>query len=559
MPTLECSRCEQMRVDLESARAHAGVLSRELEQVRRLLHEVQKLAVLQAADIERYKKVIREQAQPNYPERVHNDQIQFAFERILQQLTEGPSKQAFADACAEEKSKEPEPPKAAHPHGRRKLDMSKLAVEDVRLVPDEVKACGGQGWRLMGEETSDRLGYRRAAYFRIRVTREKWARVAAPVSDSDQPSARVAIAPLPDFVWARTMADPSVIAEIILGKYDYSLPLNRQERITRNRGFVLPRSTQSDWLDQGYELARHLVDAMHAESVAKSFSIATDATGAPVRAKGACDRWHVFVFISSLDHVTFRYAHEHTSAAIQGMLAGFTGRLLSDASSIYDALYRAGVVGHSCWAHFRRYLWRAVLTEPDLAHEGLAILKLLFVVARQAKALPEDQRAAFRVARARPILDVLDGWIERARAKAEPGGRIAAAITYYVNQRTGLHRFLEDGRISLDNNHSERELRNLVLGLDNWKHFENATGLAWYATFRSLIASSVLQDLNPHDYLTQMLRLIPHWPKTRVIELAPKYWRATVEKLDERHHAIIFPPWERATAPPEALASAAVG
>jgi hypothetical protein len=97
-----------------------------------------------------------------------------------------------------------------------------------------------------------------------------------------------------------------------------------------------------------------------------------------------------------------------------------------------------------------------------------------------------------------------------------------------------------------------------VLGIDNWKHFENATGLAWYCTFRSLIASTAVQGINPHDYLTQMLRLIPHWPKPRVIELAPKYWRSTVERLDEYQRAIIVPPWEQATAPPRSACPAAV-
>ena len=96
-----------------------------------------------------------------------------------------------------------------------------------------------------------------------------------------------------------------------------------------------------------------------------------------------------------------------------------------------------------------------------------------------------------------------------------------------------------------------------MLGLHNWKHFENATGLAWYTTFRSLIASTAVQGLNPHDYLAQMLRLIPHWPKTRVIELAPKYWRTTVEQLDDQQRAIIVPPWEKATALPRSRESAA--
>ena len=78
--------------------------------------------------------------------------------------------------------------------------------------------------------------------------------------------------------------------------------------------------------------------------------------------------------------------------------------------------------------------------------------------------------------------------------------------------------------------------------MNNWLYFANETGLKWYTTFRSLIASCLLHQLNPEEYLEQMLRLVPHWPVTRLLELAPKYWRRTVAGLDERHRAIVAGP-----------------
>jgi transposase len=221
----------------------------------------------------------------------------------------------------------------------------------LRVNTDEVLASGREGWVLIGEERSDRLAFRRALFFCMRVVREKWVR---PVADpmAVLPSSLIVTAAQPDYVWPNVMADPSVITDVILSKYDYLLPLNRQERQTRNRGFVIPRSTQSDWLSAAYELLRHVVDAMHADSIANSHCIATDATGAPVRALRQCLLWHVFVFISDRGHVTFRHSRRHTSKVILALLEGFTGRLLSDASSIYDALFRIGIIAVSCWAHY---------------------------------------------------------------------------------------------------------------------------------------------------------------------------------------------------------------
>jgi transposase len=98
--------------------------------------------------------------------------------------------------------------------------------------------------------------------------------------------------------------------------------------------------------------------------------------------------------------------------------------------------------------------------------------------------------------------------------------------------------------VRLDNNESEGALRKLVVGLSNWVFFANETGIRWYTTFRSLIASCMLHRLNPEIYLEQLLRIVPHWPKHRVLELAPKYWSRTVAGLDAKWRAILERPWE---------------
>ena len=148
------------------------------------------------------------------------------------------------------------------------------------------------------------------------------------------------------------------------------------------------------------------------------------------------------------------------------------------------------------------------------------------------------------------MLALFDRWIEQHRAEVDPRGPLDAAIGYYTRQREALRQFLTDGRLRLDNNLSEQQLRHLVLGRSNWTFFENRTGLLWYATFRSLIASCVLHGLNAEHYLEEVLRLAPHWPVTRVLELAPKYWARTREGLDETMRAIIKRPWANGDASP---------
>jgi transposase len=541
----------------------------EIATLRAQLGEAMKLIELQRADIERYKQEY-ERVRPNHPERVPQDQLQLAFEELL--VAYGPpANDAGAAPPAElpgggDAPAAPGPKKKKrHQHGRRRLDLSTLPVELVKIDPPEVLAAGGVGFERIGEEVSDRLAHRPATYIRLRIARGKWvaAPTAADVPSEPAPEAEVApepppvlVAPLPESVWPQVMADPSAIAAGIVGKYDDSLPLNRQERISSRQGFPVPRSTLCSWFSAAYSYTGRIVDAMFAEAKSQSFCIATDATGAPVRAPNSCVDWHVFVFIADRDHVVFRHVEQETSAAVSCLLSGFRGYLLSDAAPVYDALHRGGdVVEVCCWFHCRRYFYRALESDRVRGLAVLSIISKLFEVDRECREIPMPDRTRVRAERAGPLLDLLDRWIAENKDRVDPRGPLDKAIGYYENQRDGLRRFLGDGRLRLDNNLSEQQLRKLVLGNHNWGFFANETGLRWYTTFRSLIASCHLHGIEPQRYLEQVLRLAPHWPVTRVIELSPKYWARTVAALDDRHRAIITPPWE--APPPRADAGAA--
>jgi transposase len=551
----ECACCDHCRAALAEARRRVDELTAELAAVRAQLREVVKHDELQGQDLARLRDE-HERTRPNCPERVLGAEAQLAFEEVLAAFPDSaPANDQAEEASAPPRPDDkPPPPRRRHPHGRRRLDLTNLPVEIVPIDPPEVEAAAREGFERIGEETSERLAFRPAQYFRLRIVRTKWRAVAAPVGGVGE-AGPVLVAPLPESVWPAVMADPSAVAHGILSKYDDILPLYRQERISARHGFMIPRSTQCGWFTCAYEILYRIVEAMLAEARRAAFCIATDATGGPVRAAGGAELWHVFVLIADRDHVIFRHSREHSGEAVRAMLDGFHGHLLSDAASIYDVLHREeGMTEVACWFHCRRYFWRALETERELALQALAIIARLFAIERACRDLDPAERAARRDRESRPVLALLDAWIDRHRAQAEPRGRLARAIGYYDNQRIALHRFLDDGRLALDNGGSERALRNLALGRHNWGPFANETGLAWYTVFRSLIASCALHDLNAQEYLEDVLRLAPHWPVTRMLELCPKYWARTLAGLDARHRAILRRPWERAAvaAPPPA-------
>src|SRR5207302_1492435 len=108
-------------------------------------------------------------------------------------------------------------------------------------------------------------------------------------------------------------------------------------------------------------------------------------------------------------------------------------------------------------------------------------------ISRDCQRIAMPDRTAARANAARPVLALFDDWIERNRNLVDPRGRLDKAMGYYANQRIALRRFLDDGRLRLDNSISEQQLRRRVLGRLNWNFFVNREGLRWYTVFRSLI------------------------------------------------------------------------
>lgn len=539
-----CIECLKHKEALRQAELRVDKLDHALKEARAQIAELLKLSDLRGEDLARLRALLRRQPEPNQPERVAKDILQMVFEQFLTQEDNVALKAALEEAANEDApGPEPAPDKPKRSRkGCRAPSLKGLPVTEIREVPPEVEACNGVGWKLVGEEVSERLAHQRARFHCVRVIREKWVKLTPRGLWSTD---RIVTAPYPGWMVPRLLADTSTIASIIVDKCAFVLPWHRQEQMLRLQGFGLSRSTMSDWTEAAYRLAAPVVAAMHAESIAESYCIATDATGAPVRISGGRAPWHVFVFISDVGHVTFLPTRRHSGKAIRSMLEGFAGRLLSDASSIYNALWQLGVVAVACWAHARRYFWKARLTESELAFQALALIKGIFDIVKKAKHLPIAECAAYRQAHATPIVDALDAWVVDAKTKAEDGGRLQAALTYYTNQREALGRFLTDGRLQADNNGSERELRLIAKARDSWQHFETPAGLEWYCVFRSLISSCKTAGINPYVYVEQMLRLSRHWPKDDMLALSPKYWQSTVQRLGPGQREIIEPPWYR--------------
>lgn len=496
-------------------------------------------------------------------ERVHHQEAQMQLLLILEELGRfnngdvdaGDRAEALlgelrdeADKAATPVQPPVRPTKTRKPPKRRKLELSDLPVERIVLEPFERTGPGGENLVKIGEEVSHHVDHRPGSLVRVEVVRPKYLRpadVATAASsatstttsvdeseDGPAPLVNVIVADTVELPIAKGMAGPGLLARVLVSKYGDHLPLHRQEGIFKREGLVLARSTLCGFVQGAVRLLAHVVEAMWLDAKQNSPLILTDAAGVLIRDKGQCRRGHFQVFIAPSRHVVFKFLAKNDGDSVAKMLAGFGGKLQSDASSIYHELLRReeDIVEVGCWAHARRNFFKALALDRERALVGIGFVGALYDAHDGAKDAGGAVDGEKRKALARPVLDDLKKWIARERPKLKAPSLIEVALGYVDRQWTALTRFLDDATLRLDNNPSELELRHQVVGRKNWLFCATDGGAHWNAVVVSLIASCRMHDVEPWAYLRDVLTLLPSWSQNRALELAPSDWRKTLEQ-----------------------------
>jgi transposase len=433
------------------------------------------------------------------------------------------------------------PAKKKKPSGRRNLAESELPEERVEVV-DESKE--GKLPRT-GFEISYRMVWRRGGMVRLKVEKVKYADASQPDADG---SVRVTVAPTPPTLFPRSMATPSLVAHIAVVKHCDGLPLHRQEQALERDGEALDRGTMSRWLEHaGATLGATILAAAKRHAVATAFGCATDATGISVqplkgdmKKRQPCRKGHFFVQLFDRQHVFFEYVPRETSTAVTELMAGFKGYVQADAKSVYDVLFRppsdeeeANCTEVGCWCHARRKFWEGAIADCKVSREALVRISRLFENEEKFKGLEPEAKKQLRNERTRPLVDAFFAWAKPEYEKVKhTRGLLRTALGYAVRQEAALTRFLEDGRLSMENNASERELRRVAVGRKAWLFVGSDDHAQAAANLFSLIASCKLHELDPEGYLRDVMRVLPHWPRERYLELAPLFFATTRAKLD---------------------------
>jgi len=466
-------------------------------------------------------------------------ELEFAAKKAeLEALVKKLKEDALPD---EEQSDAPpgSPPGDAKPKrggGRRNLDNIVFAEEKRIELTDPLYEATME--RIGWEETSQ-IGYRPGCTVKV-VT-------ARAVYKTKTEVAEFTTVPVPPQLLTRCLMAPSMLAHLVMSKVGYGLTFYRMEERFAREGIGIDRGSISRYFEDVGASLGAIVEAMRKDALANAFCLSTDATGVsiqPVRVQDSktrqpCSKGHFFVVLADRDHIFFEYQEKHTSEAVCDIFRGFSGYFQSDAHVIYDALHRGEGVAEGepsplevgCWSHCRRYFWEAAMMKHALGREGLLRIRVLFEQEEKWAEHPPSKRHARRLAILRPLIDNFFAWVHAEYKKHPERGVIRSALGYAVRQEAGLRRFLEDGRLPMTNNHSERALRVIALGRKIWLFFGSGDHAVAAANHFSLVASCKLHRLDPERYLRDMIRVMPHWPRDRYLELAPKYWAQTRARL----------------------------
>ena len=555
--------------EAQSSNAHRDRIARlERENASlasRLREAEQSLARLRAAYTRALEQLalLRRRLYAAKAERAEAAAEQLAFDamfeqvRVLEKAIEAAEDAAPGGGARDEKKP------STKPKGRRDLEAADLPEERVEVLDPAMEARGAE---RIGFETSSRLGYQRGGMRRLVVAVAVYKDpdapppAASPAATKTDVPPRIVHAERPKELFRRPLLAPSMVAHLVCAKYMMGVPFYRLEQKFSLEGVTLDRGTMCRYAEDCGATLGAIVEAARAEAFDTAFCLATDATGVSVQpgplaerggVRGACRKGHFFVVLADRDHVFFEYQTKHTSAVACEMFRGFTGYIQADAHAIYDALFRGTPprgqppdpgrgpppVEVGCWSHCRRNFWEAAVCKHALGVEGLRRIDAIFAADATLADVAPAQRKVLRDAHVRPLVDAFFDWARAEHARPRERGLVATALGYALNQEQPLRRFLEDGRLKMDNNASERQLRSVATGRKAWLFFGSDDHAQAAANLFSLIASCKLHRIDPETYLAEVIRVMPYWPRARYLELAPKYWARTRARLDSAEMA----------------------
>ena len=420
---------------------------------------------------------------------------------------------------------------------KNRIMMEDLPVlEQVILTPDNLDT---NLYKKIGQEVTRIVEHKPGQLYIKEIIREKWG-LKENTSTAPKGMSGVLIAPMPLLPIYKGIAGASLLAEILLQKYEYHMPYYRQIKQYSHLGMKgLTESTVDGWFKQTMELLKPLYEVLKSE-VMKADYVQADETTTPVINKETHKAakeylWMVRAVMERL--VLFHYDQGSRAGAVIESLANrynFKGYLQCDGFAGYETAFKTNpdVLLVNCMVHIRRHLEQALDANRQMAEHGLKEIQHLYKIEHMCDdaQMSFDERKAKRQELSKPIMEAMKLWMETEGVKYSESSLTGKAITYAYTRWDNMMRYLDDGRLLLDNNLAENEIRPVTLGRKNYLFCGNHEAAQNMAVVCSLLATCRNHDVNPRDYLNDIISQMPYHTKAsyeELLQLLPHKWKLT--------------------------------
>jgi transposase len=397
-----------------------------------------------------------------------------------------------------------------------------LETERVVLEPQEVQQQPA-GWRKLGEEVTEELDWKPAKFIKRLYIRPKYANAE-----------RIVIAPLPARLIEKGLPGAALLAQVMISKYEDHQPLYRQEKIYDQRhGVKLSRQTMGGWVGEVADWLTPIYREMKTGLLAGTY-LQADET--PIRyldpdVQGKSQQGWLWVYSHPQGDVVFEWNVSRSREGPRDFLKAFKGQLQTDGYGVYESLARERgeeLVLIGCWAHARRGFHEA-LGEGRAAAWIVGQIGQLYAVEkalREHRAGP-DLRAAVRAWQSRPVLLRLRRALELIRRRVLPKSLLGQAIDYTLSRWEALNRYVEDGRLEIDNNLCENAIRPTAIGKKNFLFIGHPEAGQRSAVIYSVLGSCRRLGINPAEYLQDLFERLPKAKTSEIKSLTPAAWLKT--------------------------------
>jgi len=512
-----------------------GKLPSDIHTLQRLLRE--RTAALEAAQAQLLSRDVEIEQLKLQIARLRRMQFGRSSEQLGEQISQ---LELRLEELESQEATRPEAPTASVPRKKsaRRALPAHLPRERQVHEPDSTctcPACGG-ALRSLGEDIAEMLEYVPEHWKVIRHVRPKYSCASCE---------QILQAAAPSRPIERGLAGPGLLAHVLVSKYCDHLPLYRQSQIYARSGIELERSTLAEWVGATSALMQPLIDAL-AHYVLGAQKLHADDTPVPVLSPGSgkTKLGRLWAYVrddrpsGSTDPPALlcRYSPDRKGKHPCEHLKAFRGILQADGYAGFNGLYdrpEHPLTEAACWAHARRKFFDLYeATHSPLAQDALKRIAALYRIEEQIRGRSVQERQRVRGQESAPLLDALHRWLLATVRQVSRKSELAGAIHYALARWDALCRFCEDGRIEIDNNPAERELRAVALGRKNYLFAGADCGGERAAAIYSLIGTAKLNGLDPEAYLRLVLGRIAEHPSHRIEELLP--WNVQRELVEQR-------------------------